>query len=117
MLKVDEIADKKSCFYRALPYERMFVLLARAEAAPIAIKAWIDERIRLGKNTEGDEQITEAYDCLESMRREREDILAKLQEVNKMGPDELRFSTDEEISADCPPRLDTFERGEKRGFG
>jgi hypothetical protein len=48
-----------------------FVLLGRDAAAPAAIRAWIVERIRLGKNQPGDEQIIEAEECARSMEAER----------------------------------------------
>lgn len=38
----------------------LFVLLERDTAAPAAIRAWIKERIKLGKNQRGDAQIIEA---------------------------------------------------------
>ena len=43
--------------------EHLFVLLGRDAAAPFAIRAWVQERIRLGKNTPTDPQITEALEC------------------------------------------------------
>lgn len=60
MIKRDEENRADSCFNRALPDELMFVLLGRDAAAPAAIRAWVHERIRLGKNTHGDDQTTEA---------------------------------------------------------
>lgn len=60
MRKRDEETHPESCFNRALPDEWVFVLLGRDAAAPAAIRAWARERIRLGKNLEGDDQITEA---------------------------------------------------------
>ena len=38
-----------SCITKAWDDEMIFVLLARDEAAPVAIEAWISERIRTGK--------------------------------------------------------------------
>jgi hypothetical protein len=71
MLKRDEIEDDTSCWSKARTDERIFVLLARDVAAPVAIRAWVAERIRLGKNIEADPQIREALDCAERMERER----------------------------------------------
>lgn len=72
MKKTDEIANPNSCFNKARGDERMFVLLARDAAAPVAIRAWVAERIRLGKNApEGDPQIQEALDCAARMEDER----------------------------------------------
>ncbi|HYE19231.1 MAG TPA: hypothetical protein VEA69_12345 [Tepidisphaeraceae bacterium] len=60
MRKRDELADPNSCMNRAADDEWTFVLLGRDLAAPAAVRAWIDERIRLGKNRPGDAQIVEA---------------------------------------------------------
>lgn len=60
-----------SCLNRAHSREMLFVLLARDPAAPVAIRAWIEERIRLGKNTPNDSQIREAQDCAFTMEQER----------------------------------------------
>ncbi len=49
MLKRDELADPTSCLNRARDDEMTFVLLGRDAAAPAAIRAWAEERIRLGK--------------------------------------------------------------------
>ena len=67
MIKRDELNDYQSCFNKAHDGERLFVLLARDPAAPSAIRAWIAERIRLGKNVAGDEQIREAFECANLM--------------------------------------------------
>jgi hypothetical protein len=77
MLKRDEIEDTTSCLNKAHDGERLFVLLARDLAAPVAIRAWITERIRLGKNSPGDEQIREAYECAALMELERSEIEAE----------------------------------------
>lgn len=74
MIKRDEIEDIESCFNKAYDSERLFVLLARDPAAPVAIRAWIAERIRLGKNTAEDEQIREAHECAKLMEVERTEI-------------------------------------------
>ena len=74
MLKRDEIEDANSCFNKAHSGERLFVLLARDPAAPVAIRAWIAERIRLGKNAPGDEQIREAFESATFMEFERPEI-------------------------------------------
>jgi hypothetical protein len=74
MIKRDEIEDNQSCFNKASDSERLFVMLARDPAAPVAIRAWIAERIRLGKNTEHDAQIREASECADLMELERAEI-------------------------------------------
>jgi len=71
MKKVDEINDPTSCFRKARVDERIFVLLARDEAAPATIRFWCEERVRLGKNTIDSTQITEALRCAELMEQER----------------------------------------------
>lgn len=76
MLKRDEIEHTKSCFNKASDGERLFVMLARDPAAPVAIRAWIAERLRIGKNTASDEQIREAFECAALMEMERSEIVA-----------------------------------------
>lgn len=56
---------------RARDDEWTFVLLGRDLAAPVAVRAWIEERIRLGKNSRDDAQIREAEQWIESVERER----------------------------------------------
>lgn len=74
MIKRDEIEHESSCFNKASDNERLFILIARDPAAPVAIRAWIAERIRLGKNAPDDEQIREAYECANLMEMERTEI-------------------------------------------
>ncbi len=71
MLKRDELIDPASCMSRARDDEMTFVLLERDAAAPAAIRAWIDERIRLGKNAPDDVQIQEAGRCILAMTGRR----------------------------------------------
>lgn len=72
MLKKLELTNRASCMSRAHPDEMTFVLLARDVAAPAAIRAWAKERIRLGKNTHGDDpQIREALECADTMERQK----------------------------------------------
>jgi len=54
----------------AHPEEMVFVLLSRDAAAPVAIRAWVDERLRLGKNVATDAQIVEALECAAVMEVE-----------------------------------------------
>lgn len=77
MIKRDEIEYTESCFNKARPDERIFVLLARDPAAPVAIRAWVAERLRLSKNNAEDPQITEALDCASCMERERDQLRAR----------------------------------------
>jgi len=74
MIKRDEIEYTESCLNKARDDERLFVLLARDPAAPIAIRAWVAERVRLGKNTPDDAQVVEALDCAQRMEVERREI-------------------------------------------
>lgn len=67
MIKREELENPLSCMNRAKEEEMTFVLLARDIAAPVAIKAWIEERVRLGKNKIYDDQIKEATNCYEIM--------------------------------------------------
>jgi predicted component of type VI protein secretion system len=73
MLKKDELKDPTSCMNRARALEMVFVLLARDAAAPVAVRAWIEERIRLGKNTRDDAQIVNAEYCAKVMEAQREE--------------------------------------------
>jgi hypothetical protein len=86
MLKRDEIEDQFSCLNRAHESARLFVILARDPAAPVAIRAWVAERLRLGKNMQTDSQIVEALDCADRMERERAEIVtARRQETLSLG--------------------------------
>jgi hypothetical protein len=67
VIKREELTNPKSCMSRAADDEMTFVLLGRDKAAPVAIRAWVNERIRLGKNTATDPQIVEALACADSM--------------------------------------------------
>lgn len=71
MRKHDELTNPSSCLNRARYHEWTFVLLGRDAAAPAAIRAWIAERIRLGKNTPDDAQVVEAEQCARAMEAEQ----------------------------------------------
>lgn len=73
MIKREELTDPKSCMSRAADGEMVFVLLARDAAAPVAILAWICERLRSGKNLPGDAQLLEARHCIDYMKQQRRD--------------------------------------------
>lgn len=70
MRKKDELAKQHTCMQHAHPNEMVFVLLSRDAASPVAIRAWVAERLRLGKNTETDPQIVEALECAATMESE-----------------------------------------------
>jgi hypothetical protein len=67
MLKRNEFSDPSSCFNKATDDELIFVLLARDAAAPVAIRAWVAERMRLGLNRVLDKQLAEALDVAQTM--------------------------------------------------
>lgn len=71
MIKRDELTNPASCMNRARDDEMTFVLLGRDAAAPVAIRAWVNERIRLGKNRADDQQIVDALACAEAMEPTR----------------------------------------------
>jgi hypothetical protein len=71
MRKRDELTNPESCLNRARDQEMTFVLLGRDAAAPMAIRAWVAERIRLGKNRPDDAQVVEAEQCARTMEAER----------------------------------------------
>lgn len=68
MQKRQERDNPNSCFNRAHDDELVFVLLERDHAAPAAIRAWCEERIRLGMNKPGDPKITEALRVASMMK-------------------------------------------------
>ena len=70
MRKKDELSKEHTCMRHAHDEEMVFVLLSRDAAAPVAIRAWVAERLRLGKNVETDEQIVEALECAKTMEAE-----------------------------------------------
>lgn len=71
MRKRDELTNPNGCMFRARDDELTFVLLGRDAAAPVAIRAWAAERVRLGKNRPDDPQIVEACECARTMEAER----------------------------------------------
>ena len=72
MRKQQELTDPRSYMSRARANEMTFVLLGRDAAAPFAIRKWVEERIRLGKNRRDDAQIVEALTAADTMERETE---------------------------------------------
>lgn len=63
MTKLKELTTPNSCLNKAGEDEMLFILLARDPAAPVAIAAWIEERIRIGRNKIDDPKILEAQAC------------------------------------------------------
>ncbi len=78
MKKQDEIIEDGSCWNRATSNERVFILLARDSAAPVAIRAWVSERIRTNKNKITDPQIVDALHTANQMEVEREAVIAEI---------------------------------------
>jgi hypothetical protein len=70
MRKKDELSLENTCLSHAHPEEMVFVLIGRDSVAPFAIRAWVTERIRLGKNVETDPQIIEAMSIADTMELE-----------------------------------------------
>lgn len=73
MLKSDEINKAASCWNKAREDERMFILLERDLTAPVIIRAWVTERLRVGLNTATDKQILEALQCADLMEQAQVD--------------------------------------------
>lgn len=71
MRKEDELKHPFSCLNRAKDSEMIFVLLGRDVAAPAAIRTWVEERVRLGKNIPTDKQVFEALECARIMERQQ----------------------------------------------
>ncbi len=71
MRKSLELSDPKSCLNKAMPNEMLFVILGRDVAAVPTIRAWIAERIKLGKNTSDDPQIKEAEQWINTVLDEQ----------------------------------------------
>lgn len=65
-----ELKSADSCINKAKPDEWVFVLLGRDHSAPVAIRAWIADRIKSGKNQHHDPQIIEAEQCASAMETE-----------------------------------------------
>ena len=61
MTRKDEIRDPNSCLNKAADGELVFVLREKDAAGAAAIRAWAEERFRLGLNAHDDDKITEAY--------------------------------------------------------
>lgn len=70
MRKQEEVTNPTSCLNNAHPAEMLFVLLGRDPAAPIAIRAWCEARVRLSKNVQDDPQIQDALRCAMIMEQE-----------------------------------------------
>lgn len=85
MRKRDELTDPRSCMSRAREDEWTFVLLGRDAAAPAAVREWIDERLRLGKNKGDDPQIEEARRWIIAVEAEHDSRRLELAEKKAAG--------------------------------
>ena len=72
MRKRDELTNPNSCMSKAKDDEWTFVLLGRDLAATVAVRAWIGERLRIGKNEPDDDQILEAEEWCHAVEHERQ---------------------------------------------
>jgi hypothetical protein len=72
MRKHQELTDPRSCLSKAHENEMLFVLLGRDAAAAATVEFWVNERIRRGMNRLTDVQITEALNCAQVMKDERQ---------------------------------------------
>lgn len=59
--------DPNGCYVRAEPNEPRFTLLGRDKAAAKAVRYWVLERLKTGKNRASDTQIIEAYEIAQAM--------------------------------------------------
>lgn len=72
MIKRRELEEPDSCLNKADFDEPLFVLLGRDASAKVAIQAWVDDRLKTGKNRPHDNQIIEAKLAIEKMEKYRE---------------------------------------------
>lgn len=72
MRKLEEEHNRNSCWNKAYDFEFIFVLLARDPSAVVAVEAWIEDRISIGKNKPDDEKIQDARRWIEDVKAERE---------------------------------------------
>lgn len=84
MLKRDELTNPNSCLNRSRDDEMLFVLLGRDKAAPVVIRAWVTERLRIGENQVDDPQILEALACARHMENARRIELAEKKSRGKL---------------------------------
>lgn len=67
MPKRENIEDKNSCLGKAADDEPIFILRGSNPSAISAISAWIDSRVKLGKNQNGDLKIRSAIQVMMDM--------------------------------------------------
>jgi len=107
MIKKLELNDPNSCLNRAKDGEMLFVLLGRDPAAPVAIRTWAAERVRLEKNKPCDPQILEAEACARAMgggqaaAKDYDIDPRKLWEACCYAINQLRYAAAKEDNAPC----------------
>lgn len=104
MEKIEELSNPNSCINRALPGERVFVLLARDACAPLVIRDWVMKRVQQGRNDRGDRQIVEALECADVMEAQRDDIRRRLDSTSLASAD-FEAEVDEAIKILTPNLL------------
>jgi len=67
MNKKENYENPVSCWNKAEEYEEMFILLGRDPAAPVTIRAWWKERIRLGLDEPNSPKIVSAQGIAQKM--------------------------------------------------
>jgi hypothetical protein len=67
MIKSAERSNTNSCWNKAWDDELVFVLLERDESTPVAIRAWVADRLKRGKNKPNDPQIVAALEDAHSI--------------------------------------------------
>jgi hypothetical protein len=87
MRKRDELTDPNSCLNKARDDEWTFVLLGRDLASTAAVRAWIEERIWLGKNKEYDPEIVEAEEWIRKVREEQARVASDRQAAEEAQAD------------------------------
>lgn len=71
MQKQDEIKDPNSCWNKAKPTEKLFILLDRDKAAPNTVRDWCRRRCTMGLNNQFDPQISEALNWADDVEKEQ----------------------------------------------
>lgn len=70
--KRENLLELHSCFNKAEDDEPLFILLGRDASAPVALRFWIEDRIKRGKNKRDDPQIQDAERVITQMQDWRE---------------------------------------------
>ena len=65
MIKREELVNPGSCLNKAREDEMVYCIIGHDPALPAALRAWIAERIRLGKNKPDDQQIVDTQNVID----------------------------------------------------